>query len=525
MGDLADIRKLIGRVTRVSLIKLVLCVVLVIALYYSTLAWLIHDWQREDYSHSFLVPFIVLYLIWDKRAKLASTPSVSSWGGLLALLPGLAIFWLGELGGEFFTLYISFWLVIVGLAWMNIGWRKLKIIGFAMLMLLAMFPLPNIINVKLTSGLKLISSHLGVRLIQLYGLSAYREGNVIDLGFTQLQVVDACSGLRYLFPLLVMGILLAYFYRAAMWKRIVLVLSTIPLTIVTNSLRIALTGIIYKHWGAATAEGFFHGFSGWLIFIFTLVVLLGEIWVLRRIAPHPGESFFESSESLPDTRKEPLRSKATGFLSPPQYVAAVALLAICLGVSLGIEFREKTPAVKPVSHFPLAVAEWKGTRQYMGQEFLKDLDLTDYVVVDFKNTREQPVNFYVAYYESQRKGESIHSPESCLPAGGWSFKQAGKTSVTLSDGRAMTVQRAVMEKSGYHQISYYWFPMRGRVLTNMYEVKYYTFLDALTRQRTDGALVRLITPVMPGETAEQAEERLRQFTREIVPVLDQFLPK
>ena len=104
-------------------------------------------------------------------------------------------------------------------------------------------------------------------MLQTYGMSAYREGNIIDLGFTQLQVVDACSGLRYLFPLLILGVLLAYFYRVALWKKLIIILSTIPLTIFTNSLRIALTGIIYEIWGAKEAEGFFHGFSGWFIFM------------------------------------------------------------------------------------------------------------------------------------------------------------------------------------------------------------------------------------------------------------------
>ena len=146
-----------------------------------------------------------------------------------------------------------------------------------------MFPLPNFLHTKISVKLKLISSQIGVDMIQLYGLSAYREGNVIDLGFTQLQVVDACSGLRYLFPLLIMGLLLAYFYRAAFWKKIVLVISTVPLTIITNSLRIALTGIFFGIWGPKVANGFFHGFSGWFIFMTSLLILMFEMWILKKI--------------------------------------------------------------------------------------------------------------------------------------------------------------------------------------------------------------------------------------------------
>ena len=158
------------------------------AVYYSTLVRLVgHDWQEEDFNYCYLIPVIVLYFIWEKRGRLVSLASRVSWSGIVLVCLGLVLFWIGDLAGEFFTLYISFWLVIVGLVWLHFGWEKLKTIWFSMLMILGMFPLPNILNVRLTLGLKLISSQLGVAMLQLYGMSAYREGNVIDLGFTQLQ--------------------------------------------------------------------------------------------------------------------------------------------------------------------------------------------------------------------------------------------------------------------------------------------------------------------------------------------------
>jgi exosortase D (VPLPA-CTERM-specific) len=513
------------------IVKFSLFGALLAGIYYSTYSWLIQsDWPREDYNYCYLIPLVVLYLIWEKKNELAAEPAVPSWGGLLFLIPGILLFWVGELAGEAYSLYISSWLVGVGLLWLHIGWRKLKVITFALFMALTMFPLPHFLNTKLTFGLKLISSQLGVLLLHLYGMSAYREGNVIDLGFTQLQVVDACSGLRYLFPLLIMGILLAYFYRAALWKRLLLVVSTIPLTIVINSLRIALTGIIYAHWGAAAADGFFHGFSGWLIFMVSFAVLLVEIWVLRRIAPGPTESFFAKPEAKQPTG-EGIKARAMNkswkaLFAPPQFVVAAVLLILTLSISMGVEFREKIPASKPFSQFPLTVSTWEGNRQYMEQKFITELDLSDYTMIDFKSGDGKHVDFYVAYYESQRKGESIHSPETCLPAGGWVFRQAGTVTVPLSQvAKSMTVNRAFIEKSGQRQLSYFWFPARGRILTNLWELKFYTFWDSLTRQRTDGALVRLITPVLQGEQVEDAERRLQEFTKQIVPVLDGFIPK
>jgi hypothetical protein len=124
---------------------------LIAAVYWAALRWMIlHDWALEDYSHCCLIPFVVLYLLWEKRRDLASIPSVPSWVGLIPFGLGIGLFWLGELGGEFFTLYMSLWLVIVGLSWLHLGWAKIKTIWFALVMMLTMFPFPNFVNVRLS---------------------------------------------------------------------------------------------------------------------------------------------------------------------------------------------------------------------------------------------------------------------------------------------------------------------------------------------------------------------------------------
>jgi EpsI family protein len=439
---------------------------------------------------------------------------------------------------------------------MHMGWEKLKKIAFPIVIIPTMFPLPDFFHFPLTLRLKLLSSQIGVWILQAYGMSAYREGNIIDLGFTQLQVVDACSGLRYLFPLIIMAVLLAYFYRAAFWKKVILVLSAIPLTIITNSMRIAMTGILFQHWGPKVAEGFFHGFSGWAIFIFGMAVLLFEMWLLNGFKSIFGakssklkaessklDDYMEhanedtdsdnqdlalSSDDLTNKPFDELTKKSflKAFFAPPQFVVAVLLLGVTLAVAQTVEFREKIPPAQSFSQFPTRVGEWNGKRGGMEQLFIDELDLSDYVIVDYQNGSGKSVNFYTAYYETQRKGESIHSPETCLPGGGWEMKKAGRVSLPLlaPNGEPMRVNKALIQKGAHKQLSYFWFPQRDRVLTNAYELKIYNFWDALTRQRTDGALVRLITPVYEGEKVDDADARLLDFTRDIVPVLNEFLP-
>ena len=173
---------------------------------------------------------------------------------------------------------------------------------------------------------------------------------------------------------------------------------------------------MYSFWGAAVAEGFFHGFSGWLIFIFTLGVLVGEMWVLRKIG--------RAAEGIP------------GTLFSPQFVVAVVIMAVTLGISLGVEFREKIPIKQALSRFPTQIGEWTGTSEPMERQFIKALQFSDYVIMNYQDRQGRSVNFYTAYYESQRKGESIHSPETCLPGGGWEFREAGAVTIPVAvDGK------------------------------------------------------------------------------------------
>jgi exosortase D (VPLPA-CTERM-specific) len=503
--------------------KTLIYATLFLGIYYSAFEWLIvKDWARDDYSYGILIPFIVLYLMWEKRGELANTANKDTWSGFLLLVPGICLFWLGELAGEFFILYFSSWLILMGLCWLTLGLEKMKIVFFPLAFCLTMFPLPNFINVKITFGLKLISTKLGVLMMRAYGMSAFQDGNVIDLGFTKLQVVDACSGLRYLFPLIVLGILVAYFFRSQWWKKIVIVISTIPITIFTNSLRIAFTGILSEHFGSKVVEGFFHDFEGLVIFMFALGCLVLEMVLLAKLFPEP-KTVKQEGKPLAQAGETIIQPS---LLKQPQFVVSVALLTLTLVLSQGVEFRETIPMSRSFNSYPMEVGPWRGTTQVMEQKFIDTLDLSDYIIADYRDGKGSAINFYVAYYESQRKGESIHSPATCLRGGGWEFKKAGKSFVPLTEeGKMLPVNRAVIQKGDYRQISYYWFPTRGRNLTNAFELKWFTFWDALTRQRTDGALARVILPVAPGEDVATAEKRLQSFIRAMEPVLSDYLPQ
>ena len=487
----------------------------------SMLAW----WQEPEYSHGYLIPFISLYLLSVRLIRLETANPVPSWFGVGLLLTGLAGFLLGELSALFVIVQYSFVLTLWGLVLTQVGWRGLKVLWPVLIFMLFMVPLPRFIQFNLSSDLQLISSALGSSMLRLMGVPVFLEGNVIDLGSYQLQVVEACAGLRYLFPLMSFGMLCAVLLRGPVWQRLLLFLSSVPIAIVMNSFRIAVTGVLVNRYGNEAAEGFLHYFEGWVIFTLCLVIMFLEMTGLAKL----------SGRRLDDVLDVELPNRASlqglGVLLRPnrQLTAAALLLAAGALASFAIADREElVPARSLLSNFPLAIGDWRGQEGELSRPELDELKLTDYVVANYGRPGVAvPVGLYVAYYASQRKGASIHSPRACLPGGGWVMEAFGQVLVTgagPAEGAGLTVNRAVISMGEKRQLVYYWFQQRGRIITNEYLAKWYIFWDSLTRNRTDGALVRVITTVPDPSGIEAADQRLQEFVREVEPRLYYYVP-
>jgi exosortase D (VPLPA-CTERM-specific) len=494
-----------------------LFVLLFAASYQLMLVW----WKNPDYNYCSLVPLIAGYLLWERRQAL-SLPSAPSLAGVAVVALGIFLYLLGELGGEYYTIYFSSWVMLVGLLWLHFGWEKLRAIAFPVSMLVAMFPLPMMINSTITLRLKLLSSTLGVKILLFSGVSVFQEGNIIDLGFTRMEVVEACSGLRFFFPLILVAILLAAHQKARFWQRALLVLSAVPLSVVTNGLRIAGMGWLYPVMGNDIIEGFWHEFLGWLLFMLTIGLFIVEMRLFLWLAPvKPGAG----SEAPASNRVSTIRPVPRQRTVLPLALVALVMLGATATAVRTINFREQLPLARPMAEFPMTIGEWQGKTSELEQKYLEQLKLSDYLLADYVNGKGQTVSLYVAYNESQRKGYSSHSPATCLPGSGWIFKDSGMASIPAgSDGTMAEVKRSFMEKNGARMMVYYWFPQRGRILTNLFQLKWYTFVDALTKQRTDGALVRVLTTVYDQEQPADAEARLQGFIRDVGPQLNGFLP-
>ena len=502
------------------------CVAALLWLFRDALAEMLDVWlSREEYSHGILIPLIAAVLAWRKRDEMAQVPWRGSWWGVGLILFALGLHLLGQLASVFVLQQYALLLCLYALVAALGGRRLMRVLWAPLLLLFLMIPLPNFLLNNFSSQLQLLSSQLGVAFIRLFGISVFVEGNVIDLGSYRLQVAEACDGLRYLFPLMTLGFIMAYFFQVAMWKRVVLFVSSIPITLFMNSLRIGTIGVMVEHWGTRMAEGFLHDFQGWAVFMASAAIMLGEMMLLARIGrdARPWREVFGLDFPPPPQRDA---ARTASAMPQPFIASGVLLMLFTAGVAVVPERAEAVPGRESFVSFPIQVAEWTGHRAALEQVYLETLQLDDYVMADYVRDGKDAVSLYAAWYDSQRSGRSTHSPRSCLPGGGWRMTQFAQLSLPqiAVGSQPLRVNRALIELGASKQVVYYWFQQRGRVITNEYLVKWYLFWDALTRRRTDGALVRLTSPLRPGETVEAADRRLGQFAALLGPQLERYIP-
>ncbi len=477
---------------------------------------------QDEYSHGFLIPAISGWLLWTRRQALLESLGKPSWTGLLlgVLAGGLHI--VGELSALFILSQFAMILALFGVSLCIGGFSLLRVTFVPIAFLVFAIPLPYFLDSTLSWRLQLLSSQLGVTFIRLLDVPVLLEGNVIDLGNYKLQVVEACSGLRYLYPLMSLGFLVAWLFQGPMWQRVVLFLSTIPIAVVMNSARLLLIALLVNQWGPGQAEGPLHFFEGWVIFLACAALLLAEAYVLARcVQRKPLSEVFRPPFVRPGKpeRTQPIRSRA-------YFAAYLAILCATALAGVGVAGRQEViPERAAFVQFPSTLGGWHGRASSLEPQVEHFLGLTDYLLSDYARADNRGVNLYVAYYASQRQGVSPHSPQVCIPGDGWQIADFQRTTYVDQDsGATVPLNRVVIERAGERQIVYYWFEQRGRRMANEYASKWQLLTDTVYLNRTDGALIRLTTSLYSGETEQDGDRRLQGFTRELLPRMTRFLP-
>jgi EpsI family protein len=527
-------------------------------LFGSAIAQLYSVWNEQpEYSYGILIPFVSGFLIWRERGQLRGLPFTGSWYGLVLIVVGLALRLVGQLSTMPALVHYALLLVLYGLVLALTGPIVFRRLFMPLFILMFMVPLPPVLSNQLSVELQLLSSQIGVWVIRAAGISVFLEGNVIDLGSYQLEVAQACSGLRYLFPLMTLSFLTASSVRLPIWKRTIVFLSSIPITVLMNSLRIGLIGMTVERWGTRMAEGLLHEFEGWLVFMVStlLVVLiaigLARIGPFKRVSSGPAQAptptrpttavptaarsetgavpAARHAAAVSTTRSGPTapRSTAAAFQTVPRsFIAAAVVVAVGVAAEFATPDRpEIPPARAQFVDFPTQLGPWTGTPDRLDQVYLDALHLNDYLLMNYRDGGDLPINLYVAFYQSQRSGLSVHSPRLCLPGGGWKILQFEQYSIPTANGHSSwPVNRVLIEQGGQRNLVYYWFRERGRRLTNEYVVRWYLFWDALEMNRTDGALVRLVIPIPKGVREADIDGQLTRFAQLSETQLGRYVP-
>lgn len=263
-------------------------VILLAVIYYRVAVKLVYDWYTiPDYSHGFLVPFFAIFLLWDKRKALASTPIKQSWRGVPLVALSLGILILGIYGVDLFTARISFVFLLAGIIWTLLGPAMLRQLYFPLLVLVLAIPFPTILFNQITFPLQLFASRIASQILPLFGVPVLLEGNVIQLPVMKLEVAEACSGIRSLMSLFTLAVFYGYFLERTTRRRLLLALASIPIAVTANVLRIVGTGLCVQYWDPDKALGFFHEFSGWVMFVISLGCLYLVHRLMRLISPSP----------------------------------------------------------------------------------------------------------------------------------------------------------------------------------------------------------------------------------------------
>ncbi len=488
---------------------------------------LVDRWMtQEEYSHGFFIPLISIGFLWMRREALVQSIGRPNWFGLVIVLGAISMLIIGNLSAIYILAQLGFIVALAGIALTYGGFSFLRITLMPLSFLLFAIPLPFFIDAAISWRLQLISSELGVFFVRVMNIPVFLEGNVIDLGEYKLLVTEACSGLRYLYPLLSLGFLTAYSFKAPMWQRVFVFLSTIPITILMNSLRIGMIGVLVNYWGIGMAEGFIHVFQGWIIFIACGLLLMGEMYIMAKLTT--GKGFFESLQ-LPDVKAiKPSKKPELSLGGKPIFLATISLALASVLVYSITNRDEIIPDRQRFVSFPKTLGDWKGRTTFLKPRIELFLGLDDYLMANYtvpEAPKKPLINLYMAYYKSQRSGVSPHSPQACIPGGGWLITDIAQKRFVLNANETPVIyNRVIIQKKDIKQIVYYWFDQRGRKFASEFDAKWYLLKDALLMNRTDGTMLRLVTVVKQDEEEADADKRLTGFMSKMLPEIKGYIP-
>jgi len=486
-------------------------------------------WQLPEYSHGPLIPVLsgLLFLRQLKEVPVHDGPVSDRGVGVAVLVFALLLGLVGKLSRIDDIVAYALILWVAAILLISFGWRTGKQFWPPVVHLVYMLPLPGVLYYKVSTWLQMVSSEFGVWMLHLIGVPVFLEGNIIDLGVYKLHVAEACSGLRYLFPILSFSYIFAVLYKGPMWHKAVLLLAAAPITVVMNSVRIAFAGWIVNYAGIEYLEGFTHFFEGWIIFMICVALLFLLAWLMLFL--HPERPGLVEALDL-DTSGWGTQAARIRLVRASWAMIAAAVIVGAAATAWQIRPEPEQQAIErdPFLLFPRQVGDWESSPTLpLTPEIEETLGADDYHSVELTTAdAAAPVGLFMAWYEDQSDG-GTHSPEVCLPGSGWEIAWIERVDIgaELGLGEEYPINRAIIQKGEQRMMAYYWFEQHGRHIAWDYAAKFWLLWDGVRLGRTDGALVRLLTPIGRDESEAVAEERLSDVFLETIELLPRYMPE
>ena len=485
-------------------------------------------WAKPEYSHGPLIPILsgLLFLRQLKNFPEHPGPISDRWVGVSVVVLAIVFGSIGRLASIDDIVAYALILWVGGILLISFGWSTGKHFWPPVLHLVYMLPLPDTLYYKMATWLQFVSSELGVWFLRVLAVPVFLDGNIIDLGVTKLHVAEACSGLRYLFPILSFSYIFSVLYKGPVWHKAVLLIAAAPITVFMNSVRIAIAGYIVNIYGLDWIEGFTHFFEGWVIFLLSIAILFGLAWVMLRFQAEK----MSLAKAL-DLETDGLwaQAKRIRLLRPSAaLITSVVLIVAATGAFQVLPERSRITIVRQsFTTFPTQLGTWQqvGPRQSLAPAVEQTLAADDYHQVSLARTGDAPIGLFMAWYKNQAIG-GVHSPEICLPGAGWEIAWLERLDIAPQIGSEtpFNINRAIIQKGETRMMVYYWFDQKGRRVAWDLAAKFWLMVDGVRTGRTDGAIVRLTTMIKRGENDASADARLLDALLQVSHPLRRFIP-
>ncbi len=491
---------------------------------------LLQEWAQPEFRFKAIIPAfsLILFLQVLRSVPPPALPLRFRWLGIVGVIGALVLAFLGVAIDveDFIFMAIIGWfaamlVIVFGLPRAFVFWAPVA-------SLLMMVPVPRVLLNPIHALMERLAVDVGMGILRLIGVPVRLEERTLDFGVHAVPVVEMTAGLVNFLPILLVFFLFATVFRGPLWSRLVPLVLTAPVMVLLTSIRIAAVGLAVDLAGAGGAQRVVSLTGNWVFFVLCVAVLLALVLAALRLAGH--------RRRLRDSLDFDIGGIGSQFgrvftIRPTRALITAALLSVATSwVLLVGTAREPEPITRDAfSLFPPDIGGWSGTSSRLAPGVESVLAADDYILMDFYHPDERaPVNFWVAYYAEQGRGVgAIHSPQNCLPNDDWRIATFESVVVETPGSVAggANVNRAIIEKDGTRALMYYWFDGRGRRLTHEQYARLLVKTDDLVRRRTDGALVRYVTAIMPDETDADADARLQRFMGQSIDLLPRFLPE